>query len=492
MNSLLNNKNLQIAFLITSSLLIFLGRQLDTGITNFDDAYYAQKAKEILDSGAYWIITQAGEPALDNPPLPFWLTAFAYSIFGVSSYAAIFPSALFAVGIVLMTYRLSLWLYKETWIAFAAAFILLFPGIFIDASRRAMVDIPLAFFVTLAFYAVFKAKEVKSWYLIFGFATAGAILTKSVLGLFPVAITGAFLILSRQWKEIINPWFISGSLIALTFGFSWHFVNWQHFGQEFIDVHFGLLIFNRGFGEEADSFYILGYASDFLKNYWPWLPLALVGLIQFGKRGFIEKDPTSLLLFLWPVLAFLVMSTSKNHTIRYLLMIFPALAIVIAKTVATWFDTGKRNRALTIMVVVTTLTVLFVNATPFQAKVTLGQSSKEVRELAAIINLNTPENQKIGNYHLSQWNPKHAVLFYSNRILEKAVVAKPEVLLNELSAMPGKTWLTSIGEFRNLNRQYPNTVHLIQANNKFAFFTAAENKKNISYDFSGLKLPIVK
>ena len=312
MNSVLNNKKLQISFLVFASLLIFLGRQLDTGITNFDDAYYAQKAKEILDSGSFWLITQAGEPAMDNPPLPFWLTALAFSIFGVSSYSAIFFSGLFATGIVLMTYRLSLLLYKDCWIAFASAFVLLFPGIFVDASRRAMVDIPLAFFVILAFYAVFRAKLLKPWYLVFGLSTAGAILTKSVLGLFPLAITGAYLIFSRQWRELVNPWFLSGGLIALVFGFSWHLVNWQHYGQEFIDVHFGVLIFNRGFGEIEDSFYFLGYAEDFLRNYWPWLPFALVGLAQFGKRSFIEKDATSLLLFLWPVLAFVVMSTSKT------------------------------------------------------------------------------------------------------------------------------------------------------------------------------------
>ena len=85
-------------------------------------------------------------------------------------------------------------------------------------SRRAMIDIPLAFFVTLAFYAFFKARDLKPWYLIFGLAIGCSILTKSVLGLFPLAIVGAFLILSRQWREIINPWFLSGSFIGPDLG----------------------------------------------------------------------------------------------------------------------------------------------------------------------------------------------------------------------------------------------------------------------------------
>jgi 4-amino-4-deoxy-L-arabinose transferase-like glycosyltransferase len=485
LNSALNNKKLQIAFLIFSALLIFLGRQLDNGIQNFDDAYYAQKAKEILESGSLWLITYSGVPAFDNPPMPFWLTALAYSVFGVSTYSAIFSSALFGTGIILITYRLSLLLYKDNWVAFASAFILLFPGLFVDASRRSMVDIPLAFFVVLAFYAFFKARDIKPWYLIYGLATACAILTKSVLGLFPLTIVGAFLIFSRQWRELINPWFISGCMIALLLGFSWHFINWQHYGQEFIDAHFGYLIVGRNFGE-AKPFYFLGYAKDFYRNYWPWLPITLIGLTQFGKRGFREKDKVALFLFLWPVLTFLVMSTGKNQVIRYLFMMFPALAIVNAKTISDWLGPDKKNQALAIMVGVIATTILFVNSTSIRVKVSLDQQSKEVREIAPILNLNTSINQRIGNYRLSPYNPRLTMLFYANRFVELGITSDPGKLITALSSSPGKLWLTSLGEFSKLTAQYPDKIYLIHANKKYAFFTSLENRENIRYDFSAL------
>ena len=492
LNSALNNKKFQISFLIFASLLIFLGRQLDTGITIYDDVYYAQKAKEILNSGSLWDITFAGTPAFDNPPLPFWFMALSYSIFGVSSYAAIVPSALFATGIVFMTYRLSLLLYKDCWVAFASAFVLLFPGMFVDASRRAMIDIPLAFFVTLAFFSVFKAKDQKPWYLVFGLAIACSILTKSVLGLFPLAIVGAFLILSRQWREVINPWFLSGSFIGLILGFSWHLINWQYYGQGFINAHFGGLIFSGRYFGGGKPFYFLGYAKDFLRNYWPWLPFALAGLVKFGKHGFKDKNETALLLFLWPVLAFLVMSMTQNQVLRYLFMIFPALAIVTARTISTWMGTERKNQALVIMTGVIALTTLFVNATPFQAKVTLGQSTKEIRELAAVINLNTPENQRIGNYRLQPYNPRLTALFYSNRLVELNVTYSTNELIIAMVSSPRKTWLTSPNEFRKLSTKHPNKIYLIQANNKYAFFTSIKNRENIRYDFSPIRLPVVK
>ena len=492
MNSTLNDKRFQVSFLIFSSLLIFLGRQLDTGITNFDDAYYAQKAKEILESGSFWIITFSGAPAFDNTPLPLWFTALAFSMFGVSSYSAIFSSALFATGIVLITYKLSVLLYKDYWVGFASAFVLLFPGIFVDASRRGMVDIPLAFFVTLSFYAYLKTRDNKRWYIIFGLSTAGAILSKSVLGLFPLVIVGIFFILSKQWKEIINPWFIAGCLIALFLGFSWHIINWQHFGQGFIGSHFGWIIMGRSFGGAKEPFYFFGYIKDFLRNYWPWLPFALWGLIQFGKRGFIERDKVSLLLFLWPVITLLIMSSSKNQTLRYLLMIFPALAIICAKTISDWLGPDKKNHAMGIMVSVVAITILFINATFFQVKVTLAQSSKEVRELAATINLNTPENQTIGNYYLTASNPRLALRFYSDRDIETNVIRDPEQLIEILSSNPTKTWLGSTPEFKKLINLYPEKIYLIEANDKYAFFTSMINQDKISYDFSKIRPPIIK
>ena len=100
---ILSNKTFQVIFLVYSSLLIFLGRQLDRGITNFDGAYYAIKAREIFSSESLWVVTWGGIPQFfDNPPLPFWLTGLVYKVLGVSGYAAIFSSAIFGVLIVFL------------------------------------------------------------------------------------------------------------------------------------------------------------------------------------------------------------------------------------------------------------------------------------------------------------------------------------------------------------------------------------------------------
>ena len=84
------------------------------------------------------------------------------------------------------------------------------------------------------------------------------------------------------------------------------------------------------------------------------------------------------------------------------------------------------------------------------------------------------------------------MLFYSNRVLDRNIIRDSEELIKQLSTNPEKPWLTSIQEFRNLIALHPKKFYLIQANNKFAFFTSQKNQKYISYDFSDMQLPVVK
>ena len=185
------------------------------------------------------------------------------------------------------------------------------------------------------------------------------------------------------------------------------------------------------------------------------------------------------------------MSTSKNHTIRYVIMIFPALSIIIAKTFSDWMDPFWKEKVLRGLLVIACLTALFVNSTPFQAKVTLAQSSKEVRQLATIVKLNIPQNEKIGNFKLSYWNPKHAMLFYADRDLEHPV-ANSEELLKRLHENSKKFWLSNFDEFKSLNLEFPGKFYLIMGNSKYAFFTSSKNRALVRYDFSGIKIPNVK
>ena len=105
---------------------------------------------------------------------------------------------------------------------------------FLDASRRGMLDITLAFFVTAAMYCLVKGLENRKFYLLYGLMTGCAVLTKSVLGFFPVMIGVVFMFWHGGFKKLFDPMYLGGIIISLIVGCSWYVINWYMFGDIFI------------------------------------------------------------------------------------------------------------------------------------------------------------------------------------------------------------------------------------------------------------------
>jgi 4-amino-4-deoxy-L-arabinose transferase-like glycosyltransferase len=364
---------------------------------------------------------------------------------------------------------------------------------FADSSRRGMLDITLAFFVTAAMYGLIKGLKDKKFYLLYGVMTGCAVLTKSVLGFFPVVIGVVFMFWHGGLKKLFDLGYLAGISVAILVGCSWYAVNWYIFGELFIQSHFGRshmkVIQDSYLG--GNPLYLLGYLKDMAKNYWPWLPVTAIGVFLFAKRSFREKDINSMFLFLWVSIPFLVMSTSRNQTLRYLFMIFPAFGMITAHTLSGWLKESHKEKALPWMFGVVMATVLVVNVTPAQVKVTLNYNSLEVRDIAPFIRFNTKPGEQVSNYRFTQWNPTHALSFYSDRLL-KYPVRDQETLIQRVNEDPKAKWLSPILDFNNLENDFPGKFYLIYGNRRFAYFTSQENRGNVVYDFSDLDLPVVR
>ena len=93
------------------------------------------------------------------------------------------------------------------------------------------------------------------------------------------------------------------------------------------------------------------------------------------------------------------------------------------------------------MVGIIMATVLVVNVTPIQVKVSLNYNSAELRDIAPFIRANTPQKQKVAFYKLSYWNPTQALLFYADRSIGHLSL-EPNNLFQRMEEYPETTWLT--------------------------------------------------
>jgi hypothetical protein len=378
-------------------------------------------------------------------------------------------------------------LFDDRWIAFVASIILMFPGYYLEVARKGETDAALGFLVALALFAFLKARDNPKWYYLYGLGTAGAILTKSLMGLFPFIIGLVYLISSRQFREIFNLHLVLSVILGLLLGSSWYIVNWMNFGDRFLDLHFGWLLFGRYSAETSNWWDYFHYFIELFQNYWPWLPILVAGLWLFGKRAVLQNDRQALFVLAWVGVIFIIMSSSTAKTTHYLIPMFPAMALVVSKTLGDWLTENWREKLFKFLMGAVMVTAFLIGSTDIELRnaSSLKQKSKWTRDLAGVINLNTAPEDVVGNFRLPGINgePRYGLFFFGDRHLANPI-QKEEELMAQLETPPYRTWLTRAEEFKRLEKQYPGKLYLIQGNQRYTYFTAMQNRDNIQYDFS--------
>ena len=304
-----NLKNIKVQiFFISCIAIVFLFCKLwEGGLASYDDSFYAAQARGMVEANDYLTPHYGGEAIHHNDPFCLWSMAIAFKIFGFSEYTARFYSAFFGFLTILLVFFLGRAIYNN-WTGFFASLILMTTLIWMKFARHAMFDITLSFWVTLTIFLFILSRKTKNkdhanFYLVLtGIATGMAILTKSILGSFAMISIFLFLLFSRDLKTLFNPFYLLSILLALAVPAAWIIPNYAKYGKEFIDIHYGWIIFQRGFvhyRDKQDFWSYLTYVKNIWILYWPWVPFAFFGLIMAVINFFRKKDTFGMLLVLW-------------------------------------------------------------------------------------------------------------------------------------------------------------------------------------------------
>ena len=121
-------------------------------ISDADEAFYAEAAREMIESGDYLTPRYNYENRFQKPVLFYWAVAAAYAVAGVGAAAARISSALSGIGIAAIA-----WYLGRRWFGERTGLI---AGLIVSTSfgcvamaRLSLPDLPLAFFITASIAA---------------------------------------------------------------------------------------------------------------------------------------------------------------------------------------------------------------------------------------------------------------------------------------------------------------------------------------------------
>lgn len=316
------------------------------GLTDVDEGKNAEAAREMVESGDWISPSFDYEPRYKKPVFIYWLIGLAYRSIGTSEFAARLPSALCAIGLVLVQFLFLRRLRGET-VALLGGLMLLLNIQIVAVGRIVTTDSVLILFTTLSLYGFwlgFHGQGSQRYFLWLFYVCMGlAVLTKGPIGLLvPGLVLVPYLTLTRRWRQFRErggP--VLGSLVTLSLAVPWYAAMLAIHGSKYWDTAYSEMAGRFFTTLEGHGGTVFFYVPILLFGFFPWsafLPAALYQTVTgwwadraSAQAGGPERpDELELFAAIWVAGVFLFFSASSTRLPHYIAPLFPAASLLAA------------------------------------------------------------------------------------------------------------------------------------------------------------------
>jgi 4-amino-4-deoxy-L-arabinose transferase-like glycosyltransferase len=195
---------------VTAAAVFLLWGMWSLPMTMWDESRNIVNALEMWNRGYSLVTTYGGLPDLWNtkPPLLIWTMVASLDAFGPSLFSLRLPNAVMMIGTLWITFGLAFDVTRSKFVAASAvALIALSPALFAQHGARTADYEPMLMFFVTAYLTLFY--RTIHWRLTSGrdgvlltILVTGALLTKSIAGVTPMAGILVYIIITRRWSRV--------------------------------------------------------------------------------------------------------------------------------------------------------------------------------------------------------------------------------------------------------------------------------------------------
>lgn len=312
-----------------------------------DEGRYAQMAREMMVSGDYITPRYNDYKYFEKPPLHIWASAIIFQLFGLGEWQARFWSGLTGYLTILLVGFTATQLFGRV-TGYLAALILLSSPMWVVGGHFNALDMGLSAFLNLALCSLLLAQHAyeqqrprsgRNWMWICWIAMGLATLSKGLIGIvIPGMVLFAYLITRFDWKILGRLHIMSGLLIFLLITAPW-FVAVSIQNPEFPHFFFIYEHFERftatAHGRTAPFYFFLPLV---LVGFLPWIPQFFQSAWQTINQYRIGSFSSAWMLWAWFAVILIFFSISRSKLPGYIMPVFPALAILAAKSITDYLD----------------------------------------------------------------------------------------------------------------------------------------------------------
>ncbi len=308
------------------------------GLIGADEPRYAQVAHEMLQRHDWVTPVLGGRPWLEKPPLYYWQAMLAYSIFGVSDWAARLPSALDATLLVLAMY---FFLRRfRPGLELDGALITASSAGIIGYAHAASTDMPLAaaFGIGMLNWWAWRESGKRIYLAVFyGFMALGMLAKGPVAPFLAAVAIVLYASAVREWRHVLKSLWLPGIFLFCAIALPWYVVVQMRnpaFFHEFI-VQQNLGRFSENLYHHIEPlWYYLPVAALALT---PWIIFVIAALAEAVRLWLAKRraDPSglevqfSIFACCWLLVPVVFFSISRSKLPGYVLPAIPAGALLL-------------------------------------------------------------------------------------------------------------------------------------------------------------------
>jgi 4-amino-4-deoxy-L-arabinose transferase-like glycosyltransferase len=347
---------------------VYFGSLFSPALLEDADSTHAEAAREMFVSGDYVTLHVNGVRYLEKAPLPYWLVAMCYHVFGVNEFAARLPMAL---SVMLLGVLAVIWAgraFGERAGIYAGVFVYTSAGVFLF-TRVFIPDVLLSLLIAASLYFFLTALETpaNAWRWYAGYACmALGVLTKGLIALaFPAGAAFLYIAITGEWHRWREFRIVPGTALFLLIAAPWHILaglrntggqgGHGFFWFYFVNEHF-LRFIGKRYPRDYNKLPWALYWSLHLVWLFPWsfyLPAAVRTAIDARRAGeHAASRPsdfagrTRLLCWLLAGLVLVFFAISTNQEYYTFPAYFPLLMLLadgLAQSEVRDCDTGVRS-----------------------------------------------------------------------------------------------------------------------------------------------------
>lgn len=367
-----NLSNKQLWWLIIAVLVIWFANLEYRKLIKPDEGRYAEIPREMVVSGDWTTPRLNDLKYFEKPPLQYWATATAYTVFGDHQWTSRLWTALTGFAGILLVWFAGLRLFGRE-AANYAAILLGSSTLYVLMGHINTLDMGVTFFLTLGIVGLLlgqnetDSKKQRNWMLLAWAGLALAVLSKGLMGLvLPGTALFIYCVVQRDFSVLKRMHWLPGLAVFLLIAAPWFYLvmkaNPEFFQRFFIYEHY--LRFTTKVHDRYQPWYY--FIPILLAGALPWTVLMFDTLLRTWKGGARAANVFSpeRFLLIWAVFIYLFFSISSSKLPSYLLPMFPALALLMGKQLVEM----NSRRLFWLIAPVLPLMLLGLGLAPFTAR----------------------------------------------------------------------------------------------------------------------------